>query len=158
MDIATVARAIQTTLKNDADVTAQVPANMIFRGLGKTIPKSRLPKSINIIQIGIGETPEEGEEESEWAAGKEWVWVHHLLNIAAILTIDDTQDDEDGEDLESTVDRVIRKALTTGYTLGGVVSYLTLGKTLFFTHPDKERTYGVRLAIDAVTHEQTDVR
>ncbi len=157
MDIATVRNALVTTLKGDADLTAEIGASLIDYGLGRKITVDMLPLCIRVKQLGRGDTFEDAEAEDEVGAGKVWVWCLYRFHVVVIFAEKDGETAKQVEDRESTYDRLLRKALSKR-DLGGVVVDVELGRTSLLSHPEKDSIHMVLLEIHAKTHEQQDVR
>jgi len=150
MEIATVRNAIIDQLKNDADIIALCGADAVDYGLGRQFPES-LP-ALRIIQLGRDE-----EEEAESGDGDPFIWVNYRFHLAYIFEIQSDEDEKTVEDMESSADRVIRKALAKDYTLQNYAIDIALGRTFFRAIPEKNK-YFVIIELSVRVLEQASIR
>lgn len=150
MAIKDVRDALLTQIKNDADIIAEFGSNVDY-GLGKNISMSLLPKSIRIIQLGID--PEKNTE-----IGGGYIFANYRFHIVAIFALSSDETVKTAEDRESNYDRLIKKAITKDYELGGSATDVELGRTFFRTHPEKDGVYFVLIEVIVMNYEQESVR
>lgn len=149
MDTATVRNAIVSQLQADPDIISYIGASNVDYGLGRAYPET-LP-AVRIIQSGR-------EEEDDFESGDydPRVWAWYKFYLVCFFTEDSAKD---AEDYESLYDRIIRKALTKNYRLGGVVTEMQIGRTFYRSIPErKPPTYSVIIELAAKTIEQVSTR
>jgi hypothetical protein len=153
MEIKAVRDAVITQLKADPDVIATVGASKIGKGIGKKVLSSMLPLSIRVVQLGRGENSQDAEVLDEILGnGNVSVWEMYRFHVVGVFQLADGETEEDAEDIESNLDRIIRKALTTDYSLNDVVSEIILGRTVFRNLPEEDSTYFVIVEVAAKVH------
>uniref|UniRef100_A0A6H1ZA52 Tail protein n=1 Tax=viral metagenome TaxID=1070528 RepID=A0A6H1ZA52_9ZZZZ len=154
IEIADIRDALITQLKADTDIK-DIFSTRIDYGLGRNVTLDMLPNCVRIVQLGRGVTATDAEIEAEFGSGYTWVWAHYRLHVIAIF---EQSNEKTAEDAESDYDRKLRKAITKDRGLGGLVTDIDIGRTVFRTHPEKDSTHYVILEITALTHERSDVR
>lgn len=158
MDIKTARDALITQFKNDTDLATEVSNNIDY-GLGKKVLTAMLPKSIRVVQIGIGDPQNsDGEQEADFSGGHEWVFVPYRFHVVGIFKLSDGENEKSAEDRESTFNRLIRKAICKDRTLGGVANNTDIGRTFFRTHPEDDTVYFVLIEVTVWTYEKADTR
>jgi hypothetical protein len=161
MDIAIIRNAMITQMQGNAALTAEIAADKIGYGMPRNIGTSLLPRSIRVIQLGRGSSPD-GQGRAEvmggFGGGIQKVWASYIFHVVCVFGLDDTDDEKDAEDLEALLDKLIRQALTSDYTLGGTVTDITLGRTIPLTHVEKDDIRMIVIEVGARTYERADAR
>lgn len=153
MEIATVRNGLIAQMQADADLIAEVPAADIDYGLGKSIGVSLLPRSIRVVQLGRGV-----EILSEYAAGVQWFWVPYRFHVVTIFGLSTGETEKDAEDIESTLDRLVLKAIGQDFTIGGIAAKSYFGRTVPLVHPEKDDIRMLVTEVDVLCHERSDTR
>jgi len=151
MDTKTVRNALITQLKADADILTEfiVPpasAANIDYGISRDVGPSMLPKSIRVVQLGRGRSENDAEIDAEFGGEYQGVWENYRFHVVAVFAESDAKK---AEDTESTHDRLIRKAITKDYSLGNVVTDLSMGRTFYRTHPERDGIHFVIIETSA---------
>lgn len=158
MEIKTVRNALIATIRLDTDIISKFGADKVDYGLGRSVKKIMLPRSIRVVQLGRGKTEEDAEEIADFGGGSAYVWASYRFHVVAIFQLAEGEDEKDAEDYESDYDRIMRKAISADCTIGGIVTDVEFGRTILRQHPEKEGIYFVLLEVNALSYESATER
>ena len=155
MEIKTVRDGLVAVLKADPDIISKIGAAQVDYGLPRKINQAMLVKgsAIRVVSRGRGE-----EEMADSGGGETFVWAPYRFHVVTVFQLTDTEDEKDAEDYESDYDRIMRKAISNGYTLNGIATDVEFGDTVLRQHPEKDTIYFVLLEVTALVYESATER
>lgn len=156
MEIKTVRTGIIEAIKADAEVIERIGADQVDYGLGRKIKESMFSGkgvAVRVVQLGRGE-----ETPADYGAGTTYVWSQYRFHVVAVFQLSESEDEKDAEDYESDYDRIIRKALSVGYSLKDFATKVKFGRTILRQLPEKDTIYLVLLEVTVEVYESETAR